>query len=58
MTGYQSKRAMAQDKLAQPEQEPVDDYTTSVIAARNILDAQPVPDFSYIKTYETKSPKN
>jgi hypothetical protein len=23
MTGYQSKRAMAQDKLAQPEQEPV-----------------------------------
>ena len=42
--------------LAQPE--PVDDYTTSNIAARNILDAQPVPDFSYIKTYETKSPKN
>ena len=23
MTGYESKRAMAQDKLAQPEQEPV-----------------------------------
>ena len=72
MTGYESKKAAASAKtidevnwadhepngLAQPEQEPVDDYTTSIIAARNILDAQPVPDFSYIKTYETKSPKN
>ena len=72
MTGYESKKAAASAKtidevnwadhepngLAQPEQEPVDDYIASIIAARDILDAQPVPDFSYIKTYETKSPKN
>lgn len=72
MTGYESKKAAAQAKtidevnwadhepngLAQPEQEPVDDYIASIIAARDLLDAQPVPDFSYIKTYETKSPKN
>ena len=72
MTGYESKKAAASAKtidevnwadhepngLAQPEQEPVDDYIASIIAARDIVDAQPVPDFSYIKTYETKSPKN
>jgi hypothetical protein len=72
MTGYQSKKAAASAKtidevnwadhepngLAQTAQEPVDDYTASIIAARDLLDAQPVPDFSYIKTYETKSPKN
>ena len=49
MTGYESKRAAAQDKLAQPAQEPVDDYIASIIAARDFLDAQPVPDSLYFK---------
>tara|TARA_R110002126_G_scaffold4382_11_gene23039 strand:- start:2987 stop:3172 length:186 start_codon:yes stop_codon:yes gene_type:complete len=49
MTGYDSKRDMAQDKLAQPEQEPVDDHTASIIALRDMIDAQPVPESLYFK---------
>ena len=43
MTGYQSKRAAAQDKLAQPAQEPVysDIVSDGGLDPRNKFDAQP-----------------
>ena len=34
---------------AQPAQEPVDDYIASIIALRDMIDAQPVPDSLYFK---------
>lgn len=41
MTGYQSKKAMAQDKLAQPEQEPVSHTEIFAWAERHDIQGTP-----------------
>ena len=40
--------AIAREALAQPEQEPVADDIASIIAARDMLDAQPVPPRTWV----------
>ena len=52
MTGYKSKKAAGLDEegMYLVHHTKRKDDIASIIAARDILDAQPVPDFSYIKT--------
>jgi hypothetical protein len=46
---YKDAITTIKEALAQPAQEPVDDYIASIIAARDLLDGQPVPDSLYFK---------
>jgi hypothetical protein len=40
---YEQAITALKERLAQPEQEPVGDDIASIIACRDMLDAQPVP---------------